>query len=36
MASIFTECRRVLKVDGVLTLMFTHKASDAWDASPAA
>ncbi|KYC36050.1 hypothetical protein WA1_40635 [Scytonema hofmannii PCC 7110] len=26
MASIFAECRRVLKEDGILTLMFTHKA----------
>ena len=32
MASIFTECRRVLKEDGILTLMFTHKAQGAWDA----
>ncbi len=32
MASIFAECRRVLKPDGVLTLMFTHKATGAWDA----
>jgi adenine-specific DNA methylase len=32
MASIFTECRRVLKDDGILTLMFTHKATGAWDA----
>ena len=32
MAAIFTECRRVLKPDGVLTLMFTHKATGAWDA----
>ena len=32
MAAIFTECRRVLKHDGVLTLMFTHKATGAWDA----
>jgi adenine-specific DNA methylase len=32
MAEIFTECRRVLKDDGVLTLMFTHKATGAWDA----
>jgi putative DNA methylase len=32
MAAIFTECRRVLKSDGVLTLMFTHKATGAWDA----
>ena len=32
MASIFAECRRVLKLDGIMTLMFTHKASGAWDA----
>jgi putative DNA methylase len=32
MAAIFAECRRVLKPDGVLTLMFTHKATGAWDA----
>lgn len=32
MASIFAECRRVLKRDGILTLMFTHKATGAWDA----
>ncbi|ARV59178.1 hypothetical protein BZZ01_11530 [Nostocales cyanobacterium HT-58-2] len=32
MASIFAECRRVLKEDGILTLMFTHKAQGAWDA----
>lgn len=32
MASIFRECRRVLKPHGVMTVMFTHKASGAWDA----
>ncbi len=32
MAAIFVECRRVLKADGILTLMFTHKATGAWDA----
>lgn len=32
MASIFAEMRRVLKPDGVMTLMFTHKATGAWDA----
>lgn len=32
MAAIFKECRRVLKPDGVMTVMFTHKASGAWDA----
>ncbi len=32
MARIFSECRRVLKPDGIMTLMFTHKATGAWDA----
>lgn len=32
MAAIFDECRRVLTTDGVLMLMFTHKATGAWDA----
>ncbi len=32
MQEIFAECRRVLKPDGVMTLMFTHKAAGAWDA----
>jgi hypothetical protein len=32
MAGIFSECRRVLKPDGIMTLMFTHKATGAWDA----
>ena len=32
MAAIFRECRRVLKADGIMTLMFTHKATGAWDA----
>lgn len=32
MASIFKEQRRVLKPDGIMTLMFTHKAAGAWDA----
>lgn len=32
MQSIFTECRRVLKSDGLMVLMFTHKATGAWDA----
>jgi putative DNA methylase len=32
MAEIFAECRRVLKDDSVMTLMFTHKATGAWDA----
>lgn len=32
MAHIFEECRRVLKSNGIMTLMFTHKATGAWDA----
>lgn len=32
MAAIFAECRRVLRTNGILTLMFTHKATGAWDA----
>jgi hypothetical protein len=32
MAHIFAECRRVLKPDGIMTVMFTHKATGAWDA----
>ncbi len=32
MSEIFQECRRVLKDDGCMTLMFTHKATGAWDA----
>ena len=32
MTSIFAECHRVLKSDGIMTLMFTHKATGAWDA----
>ena len=32
MTAIFAECRRVLKPDGIMTLMFTHKATGAWDA----
>jgi putative DNA methylase len=32
MAAIFAECRRVLKPSGMMTLMFTHKATGAWDA----
>ncbi len=32
MADIFAECRRVIKKDGVMTVMFTHKSADAWDA----
>lgn len=32
MAAIFTECRRVLKPNGIMTVMFTHKETSAWDA----
>ncbi len=32
MQAIFAECRRVLKPDGIMVLMFTHKATGAWDA----
>jgi adenine-specific DNA methylase len=32
MASIFREQRRLLKPDGIMTVMFTHKAAGAWDA----
>ena len=31
MGEIFAECRRVLKDDGILTMMFTHKTQDAWE-----
>ncbi len=31
MADIFRECRRVLKDEGVMTLMFTHKTQEAWE-----
>ncbi|MYE97964.1 MAG: DUF1156 domain-containing protein [Acidimicrobiaceae bacterium] len=32
MAAIFSECRRVLRPDGVMCVMFTHKAAGAWNA----
>jgi putative DNA methylase len=32
MQLIFKEARRVLKPQGIMTLMFTHKATGAWDA----
>ena len=32
MQGIFAECRRVLKDDGIMTVMFTHKDTGAWDA----
>jgi adenine-specific DNA methylase len=31
MSAIFAECSRVLRDDGVLTVMFTHKRAEAWD-----
>lgn len=31
MGEIFAECRRVLKDDGMMTLMFTHKTQEAWE-----
>lgn len=31
MGEIFAECRCVLKDDGILTMMFTHKTQDAWE-----
>jgi putative DNA methylase len=31
MAAIFSECSRVLRDAGVLTVMFTHKRAEAWD-----
>jgi putative DNA methylase len=32
MTDVFTEARRVLRPDGVLTVMFTHKKQEAWEA----
>ena len=32
MAEIFAECRRVIKPTGIMTVMFTHKSTTAWDA----
>ena len=32
MAEIFAECRRVIKPDGIMTVMFNHKSTAAWDA----
>ena len=32
MRDIFKECRRILRDDGVLTVMFTHKKQEAWEA----
>ena len=32
MRNIFGECRRIIKDDGIMTIMFTHKTTEAWDA----
>lgn len=32
MREIFSECSRVLRPDGVMTVMFTHKTQEAWEA----
>jgi adenine-specific DNA methylase len=32
MTATFRECHRVLKNSGVLTVMFTHKKQEAWEA----
>ena len=32
MGEIFAECRRVLKDNGIMTIMFTHKTQEAWEA----
>ncbi len=31
MAAIFRECHRVMRDNGAMCVMFTHKAADAWD-----
>lgn len=31
MVETFTECHRILRDDGVLTVMFTHKKQEAWE-----
>lgn len=31
MSEIFAECRRVMKDDGIMTMMFTHKTTAAWE-----
>ena len=36
MAAIFSECRRVLRPDGAMVVMFTHKRAEAWDSLGAA
>ncbi|HTP28422.1 MAG TPA: hypothetical protein VMK12_22545, partial [Anaeromyxobacteraceae bacterium] len=32
MTDTFKECRRILREDGILTVMFTHKKQEAWEA----
>ena len=32
MQEIFLECRRIIKDNGIMTVMFTHKRTDAWNA----
>ncbi len=32
MDAIFRECHRVLKPDGIMVVMFTHRSNDAWNA----
>ncbi|RLC89510.1 MAG: DUF1156 domain-containing protein, partial [Chloroflexi bacterium] len=32
MKEIFSECRRVLHDEGLMTMMFTHKSQEAWEA----
>ena len=32
MALIFEECKRILKPSGIMTIMFMHKSTGAWDA----
>lgn len=32
MDEIFKECRRVIKPEGVMVVMFTHRSNDAWNA----
>ena len=31
MGEIFGECHRVIKADGIMTIMFTHKSQSAWE-----
>ena len=31
MAQIFAECRRLIKHEGIMTVMFNHKSTTAWD-----